>query len=140
MATQVAPGSRNQSGMPTAAPDSQGAGNLYLQALLPALQRLDQLLEWALDTMQSAGRQIASPAWRGLYIGDDEVRRLLERAPGESPFFGQRPAGNSLTWESPLSRLILSFNLSTFDADLILLAAAPDLDLRYERLYAYLQD
>jgi hypothetical protein len=30
--------------------------------------------------------------------------------------------------------------LSAFDVDLILLALAPKLDLRYERLYAYLQD
>jgi hypothetical protein len=33
-----------------------------------------------------------------------------------------------------------AYNLSDFELDLVLLALAPELDLRYERLYAFLQD
>ena len=33
-----------------------------------------------------------------------------------------------------------SFDLSEFDVDVLLLALAPEIDLRYESLYAYLQD
>lgn len=40
----------------------------------------------------------------------------------------------TLTW---LQRV---FDLSLFDLDVMLIALAPELDLRYERLYAYLQD
>jgi AAA+ superfamily predicted ATPase len=39
-----------------------------------------------------------------------------------------------------LAWLAQAFDLSPFDVDLILIALAPELDLRYERLYAYLQD
>jgi AAA+ superfamily predicted ATPase len=33
-----------------------------------------------------------------------------------------------------------AYSLSTFDLEVILIALAPEIDLRYERLYAYLQD
>jgi hypothetical protein len=36
--------------------------------------------------------------------------------------------------------LAAAFNLSRFELDVLLIALAPNLDLRYERLYAYLQD
>jgi AAA+ superfamily predicted ATPase len=39
-----------------------------------------------------------------------------------------------------LAWLAQAFDLSRFDLDLILIALAPELDRRYERLYAYLQD
>ena len=41
---------------------------------------------------------------------------------------------------SPLSWLAQTFDLSSFDLDVILITLAPELDRRYERLYAYLQD
>ena len=39
-----------------------------------------------------------------------------------------------------LSNLRKVFNLSQFEYDVFLICLAPALDLRYERLYAYLQD
>jgi hypothetical protein len=45
------------------------------------------------------------------------------------------PSGSAIEW------LVKTHALSTpFDADVLLLVLAPELDLRYERLYAYLQD
>jgi SpoVK/Ycf46/Vps4 family AAA+-type ATPase len=41
---------------------------------------------------------------------------------------------------SRLAWLKSTFGLSRFEVDVILIALAPELDLRYERLYAYLQD
>ena len=32
----------------------------------------------------------------------------------------------------------MAYDLSQFDLDVLLIALAPELDLRYERLYAYL--
>jgi adenylate kinase family enzyme len=123
--------------------EKKAAGaNPYLQSLLPALHRLDQLLEWAVVVMQSSGRDTATP-FRGLYIDEDEVRRLLAQAPAATPFGGQRPAMESdgvCGSDAPLTKLIQSFGLSSFDIDLVILAVAPELDLRYERLYAFLQD
>ena len=140
MATQAASGKRGDGRVLTVAVPSHVAGNPYLQALLPALQWLDQLLEWALQSMQASADSTEPLAWRGLYITEEEVRRLLARAPTQFPFSGQRPEGDALQGESQLNRLINAFQLSAFDANLIILAAAPELDLRYERLYAYLQD
>jgi AAA+ superfamily predicted ATPase len=42
--------------------------------------------------------------------------------------------------DSPLAWLAQRYGLSSFDLDVLLIALAPELDLRYERLYAYLQD
>jgi AAA+ superfamily predicted ATPase len=116
-------------------------GNLWLPTLLTALHRLDQLLEWAVAAMPGSGPQTSPAPWHGLYIDEAEVSRLLARMPGESPFHGDRPAAEGHgADESPLARLIQVFQLSSFDIDVMLLALAPELDLRYERLYAYLQD
>src|SRR5215218_7739871 len=41
---------------------------------------------------------------------------------------------------SRLAWIRQAFGLSSFDLDVLLIALAPELDLRYERLYAYLQD
>lgn len=40
----------------------------------------------------------------------------------------------------PLCRLARAFGLSSFESDVVLLALAPELDLRFERIYAYIQD
>ncbi|GGO94479.1 ATP-binding protein [Wenjunlia tyrosinilytica] len=111
--------------------------------LLPALRRLDALLGRAMDTAAVVyGPQAATDPYRGLAIGPDEVDRLLSRGPGEPLFGADAPAadgpdddrGNELAW---LGR---TFGLTPLDLDLLVIAAAPELDLRYERLYAYLQD
>jgi hypothetical protein len=138
MATQVAPGKLDVS--EAAAQEPAATGNPCLRALLPALHRLDQLLEWAVGAMQSSRPQMAQPAWRGLYIDESEVSRLLARPPMGSQFPDQPERDEPASDASPLKEIIESFQLSAFDADLILLAAAPELDLRYERLFAYLQD
>jgi len=140
MPTQVASDRRNQN-QTSAAETRTTGGNLCLPALLTALYRLDQLLEWAVAAMPGSGPQAASAQWHGLYIDEAEVSCLLAQTPGESPFHGDRPAGDAYgAAESPLKRLIQVFQLSSFDIDVMLLALAPELDLRYERLYAYLQD
>jgi SpoVK/Ycf46/Vps4 family AAA+-type ATPase len=190
--------------------------------LLPALQRLDGLLERAVVAAQVAyGPLAAADPYRGLYISQDEVLRLLARQPGapvlnqerdtddptlvaaregqskkrhanqqrrgllslvrhklsgqadaaenaseadgligtetvptipdraedaaslppsladeetEAPFPAPAAESTRLEWLAEV------YGLSRFDLDLILIALAPELDRRYERLYAYLQD
>ena len=114
--------------------------------LLPALQRLDRLLErCAAQAPTAYGSEAASDPYRGLYVSRADVDRLLTRAPGASPFDaggesdaegGLMPAADG----SPLSWLVHAFGLTPFDVDVVTVALAPELDLRYERLYAYLQD
>ncbi len=86
------------------------------------------------------GPEAGTDPYRGLVIGADEVTRLLDRAPGEpvlaSPTHGDaiNDLGRELAW------LGHAFELNPFDIDVLLVAIAPELDLRYERLYGYLQD
>ena len=121
-----------------------GTTHRPLAALMPALHRLDRLLDLAVTSMQSSGGVENNAPFRGLYISAEEASRLLSQQPAV-PLFGAHnvsrddPAELSAA-ESPLAWLIQTFELSFFDADLVLLALAPELDLRYEKIYAYLQD
>jgi AAA+ superfamily predicted ATPase len=120
--------------------------NLALAELMSALQRLDRLIEHAVAAAQVAyGPEATADPYRGLYIGREEVKRLLARQPGAPLLWSERteaeesssyPAGDG----SRLAWLPQVFDLSAFDVDVLLVALAPELDLRYERLYAYLQD
>ncbi|NES22145.1 MAG: ATP-binding protein [Symploca sp. SIO3E6] len=107
--------------------------------LLLALQRLDKLLEQAVIKAQTVyGSEAANDPYRGLRIAHDEVQQILERQPGR-PLFAvstesAQPNNKSLNW------LQQTFGLSEFDLEIILITLAPEIDLGYERLYAYLQD
>ncbi len=114
--------------------------------LFLALQRLDKLLERAIAAAQvSYGPEAAADPYRGLHINKDEVARLLTRKPGESPLQveqegSQKFPAEQTTNSSALAWLQQAFDLSAFELDLVLIALAPEIDLKYERLYAYLQD
>ncbi len=122
-------------------------GDPYLEGLLPALGRLDRLLERATSAAEAAyGPDAATDPYRGLYISRQEVERLLARKPGAPTLHrdgtqGQEPLPDPAGSDSSrLAWLGRAYGLSAFDLDLILIALAPELDRRYERLYAYLQD
>lgn len=110
------------------------------EELWSALQWLDLLLAEAIAKAQAIyGVEAANDMHRGLYINDEEVERLLARQPGH-PLFQVNQPPSWLKEGSPLSWLQRSAKLDNFDVTLILIALAPEIDLRYERLYAYLQD
>ncbi|MFE2728204.1 AAA family ATPase [Kitasatospora sp. NPDC059327] len=76
--------------------------------------------------------------YRGQFLTPEAVARLLDE--------GQRPAPPALPGPdapppgSPLAVLAARFALAPLDLDLLLVALAPDLDTRFERLYGYLND
>jgi len=115
--------------------------------LVPALERLDRLLEQAVIAAKAAyGPENVDDHFRGLHVSTDDVERLLARAPG-APLLWCERASDSAPAEpereaggSRLSWLAQAFGLSPFDMDVVLLALAPEIDLRYERLFAFLQD
>lgn len=86
-------------------------------------------------------------ALRGLIITDAEVENHLERGP-LAGFWADEAEIPSLfdtttpeiDAQTPLGRLAVIFQLTPLDIAILLLAAAPEFDRRYERLYAYLQD
>ncbi|MEA2174266.1 MAG: hypothetical protein QOD00_1858 [Blastocatellia bacterium] len=114
--------------------------------LLGALERLDQLIGPALGSAQALyGPEAASDPHRGLYIGQSDIDRLLARPAGLPLSTGSSSQGKSLfhklnEYPSGLTALAEMYGLSGFDLDLMIIALAPELDLRYERVYAYLQD
>ncbi|MEZ0241056.1 MAG: ATP-binding protein [Chloroflexota bacterium] len=91
--------------------------------------------------------------FRGLYVSDADVDRLLLE-PGNGleagPVAGDD--GRAVAAEAAadaaegqgedvrLRRLARAFDLQPYDVELLLVAVAPDLDPRYERLYGYLND
>lgn len=75
--------------------------------------------------------------YRGQYLTPEAVARILDEpggldVPAHEPW--HPPAG------SVLDGLAGRFGLSPLDLDLLLVAVAPDLDARFERLYGYLND
>ncbi len=123
-------------------PEQAGLATRPVTALMPALARLDKLLDLAVRSTQAVSP--GSTSFRGLFIDREQVNRLLLQVPGAAQFplvhqsaedhFSRVPA------DSPLEWIVRSFHLSSFEADVLLLALAPEVDLRYEKIFAYLQD
>ncbi|HWS90144.1 MAG TPA: ATP-binding protein [Pyrinomonadaceae bacterium] len=119
-----------------------------LDSLLLAVRRLDQRLARACAAVQARpaeGEAAGLDPYRGLYISDEEVARLLDHGPCEVPFAAGREGEEHLfdsvkKYPERLAELARAYELSCFDLDVVLIALAPELDLRYERLYAFIQD
>ncbi|MFD4370525.1 ATP-binding protein [Streptomyces sp. NPDC058486] len=75
-------------------------------------------------------------AFRGLYLTEEAVERLLE-APRVFPRPDPLP---QVPAESRLGSLVADFGLSALDVDILLIALLPDLDDRFESFYGYLND
>jgi hypothetical protein len=118
-----------------------GGQNSAKRELMLLLVALDHLLERAVQIAQSIwGSDTTPERFRGLYINQTEVNRLLRQMPGE-------PLGSTggLCWPATdectrVNALQQMFSLSPFEMAIVIIALAPEIDLRYERLYAYLQD
>ena len=91
-------------------------------------------------------------AFRGLYLADEHVDRLLNRSAAARPvehapahaLLGRVEEAADRAEESGhpvrLRELAREFGLSAFDLDVLLVALAPDLDPRFEKLFGYLHD
>jgi AAA+ superfamily predicted ATPase len=99
-------------------------------------------------------RRIADPdpddGFRGLYVSDEGIVRLFEP---RTPLLAEDPAATAVDELEDKARdaeeagadlrlrtLARTFGLDGIDVDLLLVALAPDLDDRFERLYGYLHD
>jgi hypothetical protein len=137
--------------------------DISLRHLRAELGRIDVLIQRQVWRWQLAGQDPAD-RFRGLHISDAEAEMLLRRSFGTS--WGQmvalppdkRQAFDRAESEATrqaqalaelahrqgqvlrLERLAAAFGLDRFDLDTLLVGLAPALDLRYERLYAFLQD
>jgi AAA+ superfamily predicted ATPase len=133
-----------------------------LQYILAELERLDLLLRvqvWRVRQARETDENL-SP----FYIPEQEIDTLLDQAVG-APLWATAPLPSDLRQNLQaqldqmmaaigqmkantiqqghslrLDELAHQFQLNQLDQDLLLVGLAPELDLRYGRLYAYLQD
>lgn len=132
-----------------------------LEHLLDELARIDLLVRRQVLQLRMVDPH-GDDEFRGLYISEAEVDSLLAPTVGGVPMRDtahphlQRMAERSASLQSRiaerrvaadrngavlrLDRLAELFSLSSFEIDVLLVCLAPELDLRYERLYAYLQN
>jgi hypothetical protein len=115
-----------------------------------ALQRLDALLELEMRRLR-ARYQLSLDEQRGLYISDEQVDQLV-RSTGVDQVDhrseelaalaeGLRERCAATLHESPrCNHLAHSFGLRPFELDVLLLALAPEVNLKYQTIYAYLND
>lgn len=125
-----------------------------LEHLSAELRLLDLLIRRAVVTMRQAETGVG--ASQAGYVSDDEVDRLLNRdaevsttelgplAATAADLRGWIDRGVAQAQEHgvglPLARLAARLGLSGFDMQAIVACLAPELDRKYDKLYAYLQD
>lgn len=130
--------------------------------VLAELQRVDLLLRRQVRRLRAAHLLTEDP-YRGLYIPDEHVDVLLQAAPPGTSVEAVLPAGESARLalelaslesrlamrrrasreagiELPLSTLRERFGLEDLEYDALLVALAPEVDLKYETLFAYAQN
>ncbi len=131
-----------------------------IQHVLAELEWVDLLIQFYVNR---ARKLFQSDEFQGLYISEQEVDSLLGRPAGLPAWAQAERSGARDRLAASISRirsriatrveesrkrgvrlrldcLARSFNLSSLDVSILLICLAPEIDLRYERLYAYLQD
>ena len=131
-----------------------------LHHILAELERVDLLVQ--AQVHRARQRHRADEQYQGLVISEQEVDELLAHPAGVPPFARLASDGWAEV-HSALARVQAQtglrkaeshqrgvrlrlvevetlFGLTAFDVDSLLICLAPELDLRYERLYGYLQD
>jgi SpoVK/Ycf46/Vps4 family AAA+-type ATPase len=101
-----------------------------LQGLYISEQEIDALL----------AQPVGLPRWATApaSLSQAEIRAALEQITADIARRKTGSARHGITLR--LDELGRLFQLTAFDTDALLICLAPELDLRYERLYAYLQD
>jgi ATPase family associated with various cellular activities (AAA) len=116
-----------------------------IEHIIAELQRLDLMLQRQIERMRAA-RLITNDDFRGLYIPDAHIDELLQAvSPAENDAIHR--LSDSITAlrvenearatpDLPLARLAME----PFERDLLLIALAAEIDLRYEVLFSYVQN
>jgi hypothetical protein len=137
------------------------AFNSSLEHILAELARLDLLIQAQVRRArfaQTAGgvhaayineaevdalltRPLAAPSWAGVALPPELLAELQSRLDTMAETIEQRRAASRAAGRRlRLDALAAMFGLNSFDRDALLVCLAPELDLRYNRFYAYLHD
>jgi len=129
--------------------------------LLDELKRIDLILFYWVQKSRLQRQEQKADEFRGLYISEEEISSLF--APKEEPIPGKINSSSLELIEEaikkkadevklrraksqeagllfPLDRLTRVFALNSFEREALLFSLAPELHLKYEKIYAYLQD
>ncbi len=114
-----------------------------LEQLATGLQYMDRIIFSAVSRAQEAGFDPANTL-HGLVITDEDAQFLAAKEPlaaiwGQDGAVPSFPAALRVE-ASPLAEMGCIFGLSDLDLAIVLVCLAVEIDQRYERLYAYLQD
>jgi SpoVK/Ycf46/Vps4 family AAA+-type ATPase len=141
-------------------PDRLAPYGSSVEHILAELQRIDILVEAQVRRAREVQKE---DDLQGLYISEQEVDGLLARPVGlprwamvqpvsadadvhkllarmRDHIDARKAATTSTHVALRLSTLAERFRLTSFEIDVVLMCLAAELDLKYERLYAYLQD
>jgi len=140
---------------PPAAPDepravgpesasASGSPEAVHQALLAALGRLDALLGVAVEHQaRRLGPASLMDPWLGLHLEYADVQRLLAQQQRPALVADRGAAGMlaaAMREVGGMQGMAAALGLNDIDLAALLIALAPDVDLRYERIFGYLQD
>ena len=139
--------------------------NLDNELILAHLARLDQLIRREVVRLRLLESGRGDDEFRGLYVSAEEVDALLDRGLSvEAPLTPVPPTDGGLAHfdkaiaaagarvadletkarsvgtEPRLDRLARLFGLSIPERDVLVIGLAAEVDLKYERLFAFLQD
>jgi len=118
-----------------------------LRGLLARLDRIDRMIRLQIQKARRAAK--AEEQFQGFLISEQEVDELLTEVPESASGPVARGEDEPVTYLSEpaeqadhprLAELSRLFQLTPFEVDCLLVCLAPELDRRYERLYAYLHD
>ncbi|MFD8467423.1 ATP-binding protein [Streptomyces cyaneofuscatus] len=112
-----------------------------VEVLWERLARVEQRVRQAVAARRATDPEPDDP-YRGQYLTPDAVERILESRDAFAPVpsYGAEPPSYATEPDSRLAGLARSFGLVELDVELLLVAMAPDIDARFERLYGYLND
>ncbi|MFJ5708020.1 ATP-binding protein [Streptomyces sp. NPDC093105] len=105
------------------------------EELLARAREMELRIRRAVDARRAVDPD-PDDTFRGLYLTEEAVERLLEAPRAFPPPEPLTPASSS----SRLWSLARDFGLSALDVDILLIALLPDLDDRFESFYGYLND
>ncbi len=135
--------------MATDRPNAEDAASI--QHLRARLEVLEGRVTEAVQARRARRPATADDRLRGVFLSDADIDLLLAAGGGVRPppavdtdllvrVEAAVDAAEAEGQPTRLRRLQRGFGLAPLDVDILLAALAPDLDPRFERLYAYLQD
>lgn len=129
-----------------------GQSSCYLDEIRSEFERLDLLLHRQILRLRKT-YELSLDEFRGLYISDKHVDQLLVNETGHSADVADptprqlleraqelRRLRRTSVDGSPWQELVRALRLTPFEEDVLLLAVAPQIDLKYEILYGYLNN